>query len=76
MQTIRFKVADGREQDFEKYWSEHGEALKAAKHGEEVLIPVVCCTGWPTLTCMRLKVAFASHSFSDEIKCQMMIAIT
>lgn len=76
VQTIRFKVADGREQDFEKYWSEHGEALKAAKHGEEVLIPVVCCTGWPTLTCMRLKVAFASHSFSDEIKCQMMIAIT
>ena len=29
VQTIRFKVADGREQDFEKYWSEHGEALKA-----------------------------------------------
>ena len=35
MQTIRFKVADGREQDFEKYWSEHGEALKAAKHGKK-----------------------------------------
>lgn len=29
VQTIRFKVADGREQDFEEFWSEHGEASKA-----------------------------------------------
>ena len=33
MQTIRFKVADGREKDFEKFWSEQGEALKAPWKG-------------------------------------------
>ena len=67
MQTIRFKVADGREQDlenptprpgyswdpapkmappqdFEKFWSEHGEALKAAwHHGKTISVYSI---GW------------------------------